>query len=249
MPDHPAGRQASDGTSPEGATNTSSLGGKAPIDQDPPVFDLYVDHSVIVTPDSKNIQQVARFLKFSQEYLDRVGLRYRVRYLPWTRIMREAGDGRNTLVNALIRTKERETEYIWLKKIESMDYYLIGDAALSVEDLKPINILKGNIVASCEFNTAQCGMLQTMGFPVNRVIQISNLILEKDIHLFNRLRTQVFILHQDDLQAAQRLPVWREGPEKAILMRFPDLDIYLAASRASLSKEAAALLTSIAEPD
>jgi hypothetical protein len=210
-----------------------------------PQFTLYADWYPTITLVPGKLEHSEKYMKVAKRFLDMNGISYTNRYLPWTRIMKIASEGQNILVNEVIRTRDREDRFIWLKKLHDTNYFVIGAATISVEDFSRKSILENNLITMCEYYTAQCDLLNDIGFPYDQIIRIDNAVFQKQLELFNRGRIDVFVVLPEDYRNALGSSDWLDGPEKQVLKEDNFIEVYLTAAKKSLDPEALKALQQI----
>lgn len=156
--------------------------------------------------------------------LQRSGLPDSIEVYPWARSLAQARVRPDTLIFALARTRQRESQFIWLAQLDSVAVYLWHTPALARQTLAQArdccNICTVRQDASME-------ALRARGFTSARILQSNShadclrLLQRGSVHYLALPSHPIQILLQQQELAAENL---LRGP---LLQRYP---VYLAAS-------------------
>ncbi len=142
-----------------------------------------------VDPDSGDIAGYAT--EKVRSVLEKAGLEYEIRMLPWKRAIRSVKSNENALIYTLVRTPARESMYRWLVSIAPADFHVF----MRADDLRvpTYEALKaGSYTASCIVKDITCDLLIALGIPSENITAVPN---DKtgDFKLTMAGRTDIFL--------------------------------------------------------
>lgn len=109
--------------------------------------------------------------------LKRSGVTYDIVYMPWGRALANIHNDRNSLIYQLLRTPDRENEYIWLMEATDAEpMKLVGRKGLNERVLFD-DIKAGKYTAACYMDSAQCDLLVDFGFREGNLLRTSKHVL------------------------------------------------------------------------
>ncbi|MFC4349411.1 substrate-binding periplasmic protein [Kordiimonas lipolytica] len=108
-----------------------------------------------------------------RKVLDRTGLDYQIRLVPWSRAVQLSKSDNNALIFTLARTPERDRFYDWLMPLMRSEYHLFTRA----EDSREVTLeaLKaGDLRTACVTANISCEILAWMGVPADKITRLPN---------------------------------------------------------------------------
>ncbi len=151
----------------------------------------------------------------------------------WSRahnIVKNTGD---ILIYPLTRTKERETHFEWVKKIDEHHFNLLSHVSVDANNLSKPEIISGKYYAVCETTTSNCHMLLNYGFPEENIFRISGVDVDGIVMRLAVGRAS-FMMENYDIVSniVTRIPSL-EGKIEQVKNVTVIMEDYLAASRLS----------------
>jgi polar amino acid transport system substrate-binding protein len=123
--------------------------------------------------------------------LEKAGLEYEIRMLPWKRAIRSVKSNENALIYTLVRTPVRESMYRWLVPIAPADFYVF----MRADDLRVPTyeaLRAGDYTASCVAQDITCDLLIALGIPPENITAVPN-DQTGDFSLTMAGRTDIFL--------------------------------------------------------
>ena len=162
------------------------------------------------------------------EVLERAGIRYEIKILPWQRAVRAVKADKNALIYTIVRIPEREDQYRWLLPIAPADFYIYMKASdkrtLTYDALKT-----GEYTASCVAQDITCDLFRIMGMPNDHIMAVPK-DTTGDFRLVMAGRTDLFISDRSTYQHLREI----EGFDMSLLRRALPVNVksgfYLAAN-------------------
>lgn len=108
-----------------------------------------------------------------KKFLSAQGFTFKIDTMLWSRAYNIANNTPNTLIYPLTRTKERETHFEWIKKIDEHRFHLLSHVNVNANALSKEEITSGKYFAVCETTTSNCHMLLDYGFPDENIFRIA----------------------------------------------------------------------------
>ena len=115
------------------------------------------------------------------DFLTGRGVPYTWVIQPWSRLYREVQNASDALVYNLLRIEEREDKFHWLLKIQEQELYLMTRNEAGMRDLTLETILAGEYRAVCDHSSAQCRILEKIGFPEGRILKSPSGVEHSDL--------------------------------------------------------------------
>ena len=138
----------------------------------PPVLDVIFYEDPIASFTKKDGSIAGASVDLMRPLLDKTGVNYRFRILPWVRLYRQALTSDRMAVMHLLRTKDREDQFHWLYKISVQEHILISRNTAKMKALSAAEIVNGPYMAVCEEHAAQCAMLRQFGFSESKIMRL-----------------------------------------------------------------------------
>lgn len=110
-------------------------------------------------------------------YLTEHGLHYTIHVTKWSAAYERARQRPLTLIYPIDRVPAREDDFIWLKPLIKQNYFIYVRNDPKLNNLTLEELLAGDYIANCSKNTIQCRLLETLGFPENRIVKSDRLTL------------------------------------------------------------------------
>lgn len=175
-------------------------------------------------------------------FMDRHGMRYHTHIQPWLGVSRRLHRLKNVLVFEIVRTPDREDQYIWLKRLRLDDVFLMAKPDSYWVGASKAAILAGGAKVGCGAHHATCEVLQDFGFPPDRIIEAPGGNDAYLAHLLSEGRIEFMLSNRIKLDGYADL--WDAQPLVPVI-KVHDVDVYLGAFKASLEPDARALLESL----
>lgn len=108
-----------------------------------------------------------------RQVLDRAGLDYQIRLVPWSRAVQLSRSEPAALIYTLARTPERDRHYDWLMPLVRSEYHLFA----RTEDRRQVTLetlRSGEIRAACVTANISCEILAWMGVPAQKLTRLPN---------------------------------------------------------------------------
>jgi polar amino acid transport system substrate-binding protein len=164
------------------------------------------------------------------ELLALSGLEYQIEYLPWTRALREVETNPRSFIYQILRTPERENNYYWLMPASVAERIaLYSSNGLATDDVM-LDIKAGEFSAACYLESAQCTMLEQIGFPKDNIVVIPSQSVTAEEKLLLQARVDFILAFPSVIQ--HNLTVLGEDASKVTKhISFDMPPDYLAASK------------------
>ncbi|WP_156896349.1 hypothetical protein [Aestuariibacter salexigens] len=107
------------------------------------------------------------------ELMKRSELDYKIIFLPWNRALAEVQSVPNSLIYQLLRTDQRENQYIWIMPATDMEPMLLVGRSGMTSDLLKTEVVDGRFSAACFMGSAQCEQLLAFGFRESNLLRTS----------------------------------------------------------------------------
>ncbi|WCL53746.1 transporter substrate-binding domain-containing protein [Gimibacter soli] len=194
-----------------------------------PVVDIYLDRGTEVLIRKDRDRYAVAAVDKLKRFMDRTGLRYRLRYLPWSRAMRLIEKNPKALIYQLLRTPEREERFHWIMQVFDGDaLHLIALDTTPEARLKLPEILKGNTLIGCQKATAHCDVVRKLGVSEERIMEVPAAVPTALEQMLLRQRVDFIIAYKST--ARSNFDALGEDPARAVFITPLDSsDDYLAA--------------------
>ncbi len=210
-----------------------------------PIY-LLTDAGVPVALANDITSEFGAMLNKAKAIIEKTGLAYEVRSLPWPRAIRELEERNNAVIIGLIRTKEREDDYIWLHSINKIDYQLFSKNLPRYKNLSKEMIISGKYYSVCQTGSAQCSMLTNYGFPDEKILHATEtkeasfdkLLLHGRVDF---IVSQADEIHEDLIELGQPIDSFKA------VAHLKSVTAYMAASKKTFDKRYIKLIQNKAE--
>ncbi|MCJ9430701.1 substrate-binding periplasmic protein [Kordiimonas marina] len=131
--------------------------------EDFPPYNFKAPDGTVVGTSTERVRQV----------LDRSGLSYSIKMVPWSRAVKRAMTEKNVLIYTLAKTPKRDPKFDWLVPLMRSQYYLFARA----DDPRPVTldaVRAGKFRAVCVTANISCEILRKIGLPADKLIQLPN---------------------------------------------------------------------------
>ncbi len=126
-------------------------------------------------------------------FMEKAGVPYRFVVMPWNRAIKLVATDPLTLIFSLDRTAERETKFIWLYKLNTVQHHLMGRQGMLPEGFTRQAAISGKYSAICERGTSLCRLLSAYGFPDSQILTIAGSDVNDLVTLLQRGRVDFTI--------------------------------------------------------
>lgn len=131
--------------------------------EDFPPYNYLSEDGEVIGSSTERVRQV----------LDRAGLTYAIKMVPWSRAVQLAGSERNVLIYTLAKTPERDQHFDWLVPLMRSQYYLFTRAG-DTRDVTIEGLKAGTFRVACVTANISCELLFKIGVPEDKLTKLPN---------------------------------------------------------------------------
>ncbi|MBT4522190.1 MAG: transporter substrate-binding domain-containing protein [Halieaceae bacterium] len=195
-----------------------------------PVLDVLVYESLGEAHENEEGEIVGAAVDKVRQFLDKSGLEYTVKQLPWARLYKQVLGSDHTLAVNLLRTVEREDDFHWIYRIRIEEQFLIASNTTAMRAFDRSEIAEGKYTAICDRQSAQCDFLKSLGFPDKNIMRFYGMTTGEQVQMVLSGRIDFVIDGIDSLtRDIQDLNI--EADELIQVMSVHRTGVYLVASK------------------
>ena len=132
-------------------------------------------------------------------FLDQTGIKYKFKLLPWARLYRDLMISDHALGANLLRSPEREDKFHWIYQLSYEEEFLIARNSPEMLNFDMKSLSSGDYIAICDHLSAQCELLEKLGFPDDNILRVYDLSVGKQARMVLRGRVDFMIDNLNDV--------------------------------------------------
>lgn len=197
-----------------------------------PELVVYIREGVTLKDKNGNLTNDGKVLEKIKVFLEQVDLKYRIKALPWNRILRDLPNEENSIITAMAQSKKRLDNFHWILPLKLLDSSLAIFARQDIHPKEPVlkNLIKGGFKPICMTAAIQCDYFEDLGFPPENIVRVDNIKTGTIQSLILRKRADLMIGYENVVKTELKLVGFSEESLVSIL-KLQSLGNYVVAAK------------------